>query len=48
MNSVTYVLYSEDVDYCVLIDCGFSEGLIASLEKLGKHIKNPFFENKQD
>ena len=48
MNSVTYVLYREDVDYCVLIDCGFSEELIASLEKLGKHIKNPFFENKQD
>ena len=22
MNSVTYVLYREDVDYCVLIDCG--------------------------
>ena len=36
MNSVTYVLYREDVDYCVLIDCGFREGLIASLEKLGK------------
>lgn len=33
MNSVTYVLHEEDVDYCVLIDCGFSEGLIASLEK---------------
>lgn len=48
MNSVTYVLYKEDVDYFVLIDCGFSEVLIDSLEKLGKHIKNPFFENKQD
>lgn len=42
MNSVTYVLYREDVDYCVLIDCGFSEGLIASLEKLGKRVKAVF------
>ena len=42
MNSVTYVLYSEYVDYCVLIDCGFSEGLIASLERLGKRVKAVF------
>ena len=42
MNSVTYVLYREDVDYCVLIDCGFSEGLIASLQKLGKRVKEVF------
>lgn len=35
LNSVTYVLYSEDVDYCVLIDCGFCEGLITSLETWG-------------
>ena len=42
MNSVTYVLYTDDVDYCVLIDCGFSEGLIASLEKLGKQVKAVF------
>lgn len=42
MNSVTYVLYREDVDYCVLIDCGYSEGLIASLEELGKRVKAVF------
>ena len=42
MNSVTYVLYRDDVDYCVLIDCGYSEGLIASLEKLGKRVKAVF------
>lgn len=42
MNSVTYVLYREDVDYCVLIDCGFSEGLIASLQKLGKRVNAVF------
>lgn len=42
MNSVTYVLYRDDVEYCVLIDCGFSEGLIASLEKLGKRVKAVF------
>lgn len=42
MNSVTYVLYKEGVDYCVLIDCGFSEDLIPTLEKLGKRVKAVF------
>lgn len=42
MNSVTYVLYREDVDYCVLIDCGFNEGLITLLETLGKRVKAVF------
>ena len=42
MNSVTYVLYCEDVDYCVLIDCGFSESLITSLETFGKRVKAVF------
>lgn len=42
MNTVTYVLYREDIDYCVLIDCGFSEVLIDSLEKLGKRVKAVF------
>lgn len=42
MNSVTYVLYKENVDYCVLIDCGFSEDLIPTLEKLGKRVKTVF------
>ena len=38
MNSVTYVLYREDIDYCVLIDCGFSEDFIISLETLKKRV----------
>ena len=42
MNSVTYVLYMEGVDYCVFIDCGFSEDLIPTLEKLGKRVKAVF------
>lgn len=42
MNSVTYVLYREDIDYCVLVDCGFSEDLITSLETLGKRVKAVF------
>ena len=36
MNSVTYVLYSEDVDYCVLIDCGEWETLRPILNRIGK------------
>lgn len=39
MNSVTYVLYSEDVDYCVLIDCGEYETLRPVLDKIGKIVK---------
>ena len=39
MNSVTYVLYSEDVDYCILIDCGEYEPLIPVLDKIGKKVK---------
>ena len=39
MNSVTYVLYSEDVDYCVLIDCGEYETLRPVLDKIGKMVK---------
>ena len=39
MNSVTYVLYSEDVDYCVLIDCGEYETLSPVLDKIGKNVK---------
>ena len=39
MNSVTYVLYSEDVDYCVLIDCGEYETLAPVLDKIGKKVK---------
>lgn len=39
MNSITYILSSEGVDYCVLIDCGYSENLIPTLERLGKRVK---------
>ena len=39
MNSVTYVLYSEEVDYCVLIDCGEYETLKPVLDKIGKAVK---------
>lgn len=42
MNSVTYVLYREDVDYCVLIDCGNSKRLYLELERLGKYVKAVF------
>lgn len=42
MNSITYILYSEDVDYCVLIDCGYSENLLPTIEKLGKTVKSVF------
>lgn len=39
MNSVTYVLYSGDVEYCILIDCGEYEPLIPVLDKIGKKVK---------
>ena len=42
MNSITYILSSEGVDYCILIDCGYSEDLIPTLERLGKRVKAVF------
>ncbi|MGM9860157.1 MAG: MBL fold metallo-hydrolase [Muribaculaceae bacterium] len=39
MNSVTYVLYSENVDYCVLIDCGEYESLAPILALIGKPVR---------
>lgn len=39
MNSVTYVLYSKNVDYCVLIDCGEWDTLKPVLERIGKKVK---------
>ena len=42
MNSVTYVLYREDIDYCVLFDCGNSKRLYLELERLGKYVKAVF------
>lgn len=38
INSVTYILYSEDVDYCILIDCGEYEPLKPVLERIGKRV----------
>lgn len=40
MNSITYILYSEDVDCCVLIDCGEYKTLLPVLEKIGKRVKS--------
>lgn len=42
MNSITYIFVKEGVDYCVLIDCGYSEDLIPVLETLGKSVKAVF------
>lgn len=39
MNSVTYILYNEDIDYCVLIDCGEYETLKRILDKICKRVK---------
>lgn len=39
MNSVTYVLYSENVDYCVLVDCGEYETLRPVLDRIGKKVR---------
>lgn len=39
MNSVIYILYREDVDYCVLIDCGEWETLQPVLERISKSVK---------
>ena len=38
-NSVTYILYSENVDYCVLIDCGEWDTLKSALQTIGKRVK---------
>lgn len=39
MNSVTYILYSDDMDYCVLVDCGEWDTLAPELERIGKRVK---------
>lgn len=39
VNSVTYVLYREDVDYCVLIDCGEWGTRKPVIERIGKKVK---------
>ena len=42
MNSITYILTTDRVDYCDLIDCGYSEELIPTLKKIGKKINNVY------
>ena len=38
MGSITYILSIEGSDYCVLIDCGYSEELIPVLKRLDKRV----------
>lgn len=42
MNSITYILTSEGIDYCILIDCGYNKELIPILDKLGKSVKSVY------
>lgn len=39
MNSLTYILYSELEEYCILIDCGEYVTLQPVLDKLGKKVR---------
>jgi len=39
MNSITYILYSKDVDYCVLVDCGEWETLEPVLKKINNTVR---------
>lgn len=39
MNSVTYIIHSDDSDYCILIDCGEYDTLSPILSKLQKSVK---------
>lgn len=39
MNSMTYVLSSENIDYCILIDCGEYGTLKPVLKQIGKKVK---------
>lgn len=39
MNGMTYVVYSHDVDYSILIDCGEYETLQSELYRIGKTVK---------
>lgn len=45
LNSVTCVLYSEDVDYCILIDCGEYETLKPVLDRINKKVKAVLLTN---
>lgn len=39
MNSMTYIVYSSEANYCILIDCGEFETLQSELHRIGKHVK---------
>lgn len=42
MNSITYILYTEGLDYCYLIDCGYGSQLLHTLESIGKRVEAVF------
>ena len=42
MNSLTYVVYASEVDYCILIDCGEYATLQLALDLIGKPVKAVF------
>lgn len=42
MNSITYILYTESLDYCYLIDCGYGSQLLHTLESIGKRVEAVF------
>lgn len=42
MNSMTYVVYAPEVDYCILIDCGEYKTLLTVLERIGKSVEAIF------
>lgn len=39
LNSVTYIIYCKNVDYCILIDCGEWDTLHYALKEIGKKVK---------
>ncbi|MCA4454498.1 MBL fold metallo-hydrolase [Bacteroides xylanisolvens] len=41
-NSVSYILYSQDVDYCILIDCGEYTVLASEIVRIQKTVKYVF------
>lgn len=38
MNSITYILYSDDAECCILIDCGEYQTLESVLSSIGKRV----------
>ena len=39
MNSITYVLYSDEINYCVLVDCGEWDTLKPVLNRIDKTVR---------